>query len=58
MVIHLGVHKHYVVDRKCKEIVDETIRLIVEEVDHTLDAKIFTISLSVNKTSSGEAFAQ
>jgi hypothetical protein len=46
------------VDRKCKEIVDETIRLIVEEVDHTLDAKIFTISLSVNKTSSGEAFAQ
>ncbi len=58
MVIHLGVHKHLVVDGKCKESMDETRRLIVEEVDRTLDVKISTTSLSANKTSSGNAFVR
>jgi hypothetical protein len=38
------------VDGKCKEFVDETKRLIAEEVNPIPDAKIFTISLSVSKT--------
>jgi hypothetical protein len=48
--IHLGVHNHPIVDGKCRKLVEETKRLIVEEVDRTLDAKIFSISLSANKT--------
>jgi hypothetical protein len=50
MAIHLGVHKHLVVDGKCREYVDETKRLISKEVNHMLDAKIFMISLGDNKT--------
>jgi hypothetical protein len=38
------------VDGKCKEFVDKTIRLITKEVDHTFDAKIFAISLAVSNT--------
>ncbi len=38
------------VDGKCKELVDETRRLIVEEVDYTPNVKIYVILLSVNKT--------
>jgi hypothetical protein len=39
-----------VADGKCREYVDETIRLIVKEVDHTHDAKISMILLGDNKT--------
>ncbi len=35
---------------KCREFVDNTRRLIIEEVDHTPNAKISAISLSVSKT--------
>ncbi len=38
------------VNGKCREFVDKTRRLIVKEVDHTLDVKIFAISLGVSKT--------
>jgi hypothetical protein len=50
VAIHFGVHKHPMVDGKCREFVDKTIRLIAKEVDHTLDAKISTILLSVSNT--------
>jgi len=49
-VIHLGVHKHPMVDGKCREFVNKTKRLITEEVNCMLDAKIFVISLSASKT--------
>ncbi len=48
--IHFKVHKHLVADGKCKESMDETRRLIAKEVDHTLDMKISTISLSASKS--------
>jgi hypothetical protein len=48
--IHLGAHKHLVVNGKCKEFVDNTRRLIVEEVDHTPNATIYAISLSASKS--------
>ncbi len=35
---------------KRREFVDNTRRLIVEEVDHTPNVKIFAISLSISKT--------
>jgi hypothetical protein len=35
---------------KCREFVEKTKRLIIEEVDHTLDANIFSISFNANKT--------
>jgi hypothetical protein len=38
------------VDGKCKDSMDETRRLIVEEVNCTLDVKIFVIFLHVSKT--------
>ncbi len=38
------------VDGKCKEFVDKTRRLIIEEVNHTPNLKISTISLNANKT--------
>jgi hypothetical protein len=37
-------------DGKCKESMDETKRLIVEEVNHMFDAKIYVISLGATKT--------
>jgi hypothetical protein len=37
-------------DGKCREYVEETRRLIVEEVNRTFDVKIFIISLGANKT--------
>jgi hypothetical protein len=46
--IQLGIHNHHVADGKCRESIKETRRLIVEEVDHTLDAKIFSISLNAS----------
>jgi hypothetical protein len=48
--IHLGVHNHLVVDGKCWELVEEIKRLIVEEVDRTPNAKIFSISFNDSKT--------
>jgi hypothetical protein len=48
--IHLGVHNHPIMDGKCWELVEETRRLIVEEVDCTPDAKIFSISFNANNT--------
>jgi hypothetical protein len=39
-----------VVDGKCREFVDETKRLIVEQVNDTPDVKIFAISLGDSKT--------
>jgi hypothetical protein len=50
MVIHLGVHKHPIVDGKCKESMDEIWSLIKEEVDCTHNTEIFVITVSVNKT--------
>ncbi len=50
MVIHFGVHKHLMVDGKCREYVNKISRLIIEEVNHTLDAKIHAILWGVNKT--------
>jgi hypothetical protein len=49
-VIHLGVHNHLITNGKCQESIEETRRMIVEEVDRTLDVKIFLISLSASKT--------
>jgi hypothetical protein len=49
VAINLGVHNHPVVDGKCRESLEETKRLIVEEVDHTLDPKVFVISPNANK---------
>ncbi len=43
VTIHLKVHKHPMVDGKCKEFVDY-------KVDRTPDAKISMILLGVNKT--------
>jgi hypothetical protein len=37
-------------DGKCRGFVDETRRLIAKEVNHTLDVKIFVISLGASKT--------
>jgi hypothetical protein len=42
--IHLEVHKHLVVDGKCRKIVNEAKRLITNEVNCTLDVKISVIS--------------
>jgi len=50
MTIQLGFYKHPMADGKCKEYVEETRRLIIEEVNHTSYAKISTISLGANKT--------
>lgn len=43
-------HKHRVVDGKCRKFVNKIIRLITEEVNHILDAKISATSLNANKT--------
>ncbi len=48
--IHLGVHNHLIVDGKCRESLEETRRLIVEEVVCTPNAKMYVISLSARKT--------
>ncbi len=48
--IHLEVHKHLVADGKCRKFVDETRRLIIEEVDCMPNVKISMISLGVTKT--------
>ncbi len=50
MTIHLRVHNHPVANGKCREFMGETKRLIAEEVDYTLDAKMLAISLSASKT--------
>ncbi len=50
IVIHLGVHNHPITNGKCQESIEETRRLIIGEVDPTLDVKIFLISLSARKT--------
>ncbi len=49
-VFHFGVHKYLVLNCKSKESMDEIRRLIVKEVDHTLNAKISVILLDANKT--------
>jgi hypothetical protein len=48
---HLGLHNHLVADGKCRKFVEETKRLIREEVDCTPDAKINLISFNASKTS-------
>ncbi len=50
VVIHIGAHNHLVVDGKCGESLEETKRLITDEVNCMLHAKMSTISLSANKT--------
>jgi hypothetical protein len=50
VTIHLGVHKHLVVDGKCRVSMDKIRRLNTKEVDYMLNTKIFAISLSANKT--------
>jgi hypothetical protein len=50
VIIHLGVHNHFDADGKCKESLEETRRLIVEEVVCMLDVKMFVISMTVSKT--------
>jgi hypothetical protein len=49
-MIHLGVHNHFVVDGKCRELVEEIRKLIIEEVDRTPDVKISSISFNASKT--------
>jgi hypothetical protein len=44
------VHLHPVANARCKEVVDESKKLIEEEVNWTLNAKIFAISLSASKS--------
>jgi hypothetical protein len=48
--IHLGVHNHLIANGKCNKFLEETRRLIAEEVVCMLDVKMFIISMSVNKT--------
>jgi hypothetical protein len=48
--IHFKVHKHPMADGKCKEFVDKIRRLIVEDIDHMLNAKICVISQGASKT--------
>ncbi len=49
-VIHLGTHEHLVGEGMCKESL-EGIKVLVEgQVFHTLDGKIFVISLNASKT--------
>jgi hypothetical protein len=50
MAIHLNVHNHLVVDGKCRQFVEETRRLTIEEVDHMPNARISLISFIVSKT--------
>ncbi len=50
MTIHLGVHNHPIVDGKCPVFIKETRRLITEEVDHTPDAKISSISFNARNS--------
>jgi len=49
-MIRLKVHKHPMVNGKCRESMDKTRRLITKEVNRTLDAKTFVILLRANKT--------
>jgi hypothetical protein len=49
-IIHLEVHKHPMADGKCKEFVDETRRLIVEEFNHMPNVKISAILLGSSKS--------
>ncbi len=49
-MIHLGLHFHSIVDYGCKKVVDESKKLIEEEVNRTPIAKIFAISLSASKS--------
>ncbi len=48
--IHLGVHNHPIADGKCRVFIKETRRLITEEVDHTPDVKISSISFNARKS--------
>ncbi len=50
VTIHLRVHKHLMVDGKCRESMNKIRRLIAKEVDRTPNAKISTILMGVNKT--------
>ncbi len=50
VAIHLSVHNHLVANGKCRESIKETKRLIMEEVDCMLNAKISLISLNAGKT--------
>ncbi len=49
-MIHLGVHNCLVVDRKCRESLDETRTLITKEVVCTPIAKTFAIPFNASKT--------
>jgi hypothetical protein len=49
-VIHLGVHLHLVGDGRCRATMYESRKLIEKEVDWTLDAKTFAISLNTIKS--------
>jgi hypothetical protein len=49
-MIHFGLHNHLALDGKCRKSIEETKRLIREEVDCMPDAKISLISFNVSKT--------
>jgi hypothetical protein len=49
-MIHLNVYLHLVAYGRCREDVDESKKLIEEEVNQTPKAKIFAISLKANKS--------
>jgi hypothetical protein len=49
-MIHLGVHNHPIANGKCKEFLDKTRRLIIEEAICTHDAKTSIISLNASNT--------
>ncbi len=50
VAIHYNVHNHLIMDGKCWKFIVETKKLIIEEADRMLDAKISAISFSDNKT--------
>jgi hypothetical protein len=50
VAIHFNVHKHLVMDGKCREFIEEIRRLIIKEVDRMPNAKISMISFSASKT--------
>jgi hypothetical protein len=49
-MIDLGVHNHPIADGKCKESLEEIIRLIAKEVNCMLNANMSMISLSASKS--------
>jgi hypothetical protein len=48
--IHFGTHEHLVAEDMCREALEEIKVLVEGYVSHSLDAKIFVITLNVSTT--------